>query len=78
MATVMKARVVGVAACLPKRMLFRSPFRQTQSASFSGMARLYQYTAVLVALGWCRHESGGRSAAYFWRVWMVPLGTSFP
>jgi fatty acid desaturase len=69
--------LVGARA-LPGAAFFRSPFRQPYSARTAGVLRLTYYSWFLVALGLLRAATAGRSSFYFWVLWAVPLGTSFP
>jgi fatty acid desaturase len=69
--------VVALAAALPARAFFPSPFRQVYSARSAGALRLICYTWLLVALGLLRVATGGRSTAYFFLLWVGPMVTSF-
>jgi fatty acid desaturase len=67
----------GVAALLPDRAFFPSPFRQPYSPRVAGVLRLAYYTGFLVVLGLLRPATGGRSSTYFWLLWVLPMVTSF-
>ena len=73
--------VGGIAAVirwLPNRFLFRAPLRQPFSTRTSSLIRLSYYTAALVLLGLLREWTGGRSMAYVFLLWTIPLMTTFP
>ncbi|MFO0950596.1 MAG: fatty acid desaturase [Isosphaeraceae bacterium] len=72
------ALVLSVGNLLPARAFFPSPFRQPYSTRFGGVLRLLFYTALLTGLAVLRGYTGGRSTAYFWLLWLLPLNTSFP
>ncbi|CAN5839736.1 hypothetical protein BH23PLA1_BH23PLA1_20270 [soil metagenome] len=67
----------GVAALLPDRAYFQSPFRQPYSDRVAGVCRLAFFTAILVVLGLLRTATSGQSTTYFFLLWVVPGMTSF-
>lgn len=69
--------VLGVGMLLPKRAYFPSPFRQPYSTRFGGILRLLFLTALLTGLSALRVATDGRSAMYFWILWIVPMLTTF-
>lgn len=69
--------IVGVGLALPDQAYFKSPLRQPLSARFAGLLRLTYYTWFLVALRSIGIATGGRSSAYFYLLWVLPLCTSF-
>jgi fatty acid desaturase len=70
--------VVVVASVLPGWAFFQSPFRQPYSGRTSGVLRLACYSWFIVALGFLRAVTAGRSTFYFWVLWILPLMTTFP
>jgi fatty acid desaturase len=68
-----------IAACglLPASAFFPTPFRQAYSSRVAGALRLSFYTGLLVALGFLRVATSGRSSVYFFGLWIVPMMTSF-
>jgi fatty acid desaturase len=71
------AVLAGVIYFLPDWAVFSSPFRQAYTPRVAAFLRMSYYTAVLIALSYCRWASGGRSAIYPVLLWIVPLNTSF-
>lgn len=71
------ALAAGVAMLLPARAIFRSPFRQAYSPRAGGILRLAYLTALMAALAYIRHATGGRSAVYALALWFVPMTTTF-
>ena len=69
--------VLGVGLLLPDRAYFPSPFRQPYSTRFGGILRLLFMTALLTGLSMLRVATDGRSAMYFWILWIVPMITTF-
>lgn len=67
---------LAVLALLPRRALFRSPFRQPYSERFGSAVRLAWWTAVLVGLALLRSATGGWSDAYAALLWFLPMGSS--
>lgn len=67
----------AVALALPSRAIFRSPFRQAYSPRVGGILRLAYLTALIAALAYLRHATGGRSATYVILLWFVPMTTTF-
>ena len=70
--------VAVVIRSIPDRWLFRAPLRQPFSPRKASCLRLGYYTAVLVGLALVREWTGGRSTAYVYWLWLVPLMTTFP
>jgi fatty acid desaturase len=71
------ALVGAVAAALPDRAMFRSPFREAYSSRTAAVLRMGYFTLLLVILGYLRVATGGRSTTYFFLLWVVPIMTSF-
>ncbi len=69
--------VGAVAADLPDRAMFRSPFREAYSSRTAAVLRMGYFTLLLVILGYLREATGGRSTTYFFLLWVVPIMTSF-
>jgi fatty acid desaturase len=69
--------VLGIGAILPYRAFFPSPFRQPYSTRFGGILRLLYFTVLLTGLSMLRVATDGRSAMYFWILWVAPLLTTF-
>ncbi len=71
------AVAAAVARLLPDRAFFRSPFRQPYSGRLGGLLRLGYYTAAIATFAWLHGATAGRSTAYLWTLWLLPLSTSF-
>ncbi len=69
--------VLVIGRLLPGQAFFPSPFRQPYSTRFGGILRLLFLTGLLTALSVLRVATGGRSAMYFWILWIVPMVTTF-
>jgi fatty acid desaturase len=69
--------VLVIGWLLPDRAFFPSPFRQPYSTRFGGILRLLFLTGLLTALSVLRVATDGRSAMYFWILWIVPMVTTF-
>ena len=67
----------GVAALLPDRAFFPTPFRQPYSPRVAGVLRLAYYATVLVVLSLLRDATGGRSTVYFFLLWALPTASTF-
>ena len=69
--------VAAILYGLPEGTFGRPALRHPYSGRFAALLRLGVYTAALVAFGLIRPMTGGRSAAYFFLLWIAPLASSF-
>jgi fatty acid desaturase len=63
---------------LPERYYYQSKIRPLLSIRVLGMMRVTFITLLFSALAWATWWTGDWWAAYFFLLWIVPLGTSFP
>jgi len=63
---------------LPDRFFFRSKLKPVYSVRITSMLRLAYLTGLQTALAAVNYATGTNYAGYFWLLWVVPLGTSFP
>lgn len=64
--------------CIPEARYFQSPYKHVLSSRFVSVVRLGYYTALIGGLAAARFFTGFDWAIYFWALWVIPLGTSFP
>lgn len=69
--------VLGVGLALPDWAYFKSPLRQPLSTRAAGLLRLIYYSWFLVGVRGLGIATAGRSSAYFYLLWILPLCTSF-
>jgi fatty acid desaturase len=63
---------------LPERYYYQSKIRPLIAIRWLGMMRATFITLLLSALAWATWSTGDWWAAYFFLLWVLPLGTSFP
>jgi fatty acid desaturase len=72
------AGIMLVLGLLPERYYYQSKIRPLFSIRSLGMMRTTFITALFCALAWATWATGDWWAAYFFLLWVLPLGTSFP
>ena len=75
--------VLWSAACvvvwrLPDSYFFQSKLKPVYSGRITSMLRLGSLTLLQTVLSVSYYMTGTNYAIYFWLLWVVPLGTSFP
>lgn len=65
-------------AVLPERYYYQSKIRPIVSIRALAMMRVTFLSLVFAALAWATWATGDWWAAYFFWLWILPLGTSFP
>jgi fatty acid desaturase len=65
-------------ALLPERYYYQSKIRPLFSIRALGMMRATFITLIFATLAWATWWTGDWWAAYFFLLWVLPLGTSFP
>ncbi len=69
--------VSATCVMLPERVIGRATLRRPCSNRTAAILRLSYYTVGLVVLGLFRDFTDGRSTAYFFLLWVLPLLSSF-
>jgi fatty acid desaturase len=72
------AASMTVFARLPERYYYQSKIRPIVSIRTLAMMRITFLTLVFNALAWATWATGDWWAAYYFWLWVLPLGTSFP
>jgi fatty acid desaturase len=70
--------IMLVLGLLPERYYYQSKIRPLFSIRSLGMMRTTFITALFCGLAWATWATGDWWAAYFFLLWVLPLGTSFP
>ncbi|MHC5540102.1 fatty acid desaturase family protein [Singulisphaera rosea] len=69
--------ILGVVAVLPDRAFHPSPLRRPLSARSSARVRLGYYTGCFISLGLLGSATSGKSTAYFFLLWVLPMLSTF-
>jgi fatty acid desaturase len=72
------AGIMITLALLPERYYYQSKIRPLISIRVLGMMRATFITLLFSSLAWATWWTGDWWAAYFFLLWVLPLGTSFP
>jgi fatty acid desaturase len=70
--------IMLVLGLLPERYYYQSKIRPLFSIRALGMMRTTFLTVLFCALAWATWRTGDWWAVYFFLLWVLPLGTSFP
>ncbi|MEX0611987.1 MAG: fatty acid desaturase, partial [Pirellulales bacterium] len=70
--------ILGALWLLPERYYYQSKIRPLLPIRVLGMMRTAFLTAMLWALAWATWSTGDWWGGYFFLLWVLPLGTSFP
>jgi fatty acid desaturase len=74
----MCAAVAVVLGVLPERRYYQSKIRPLVPLRILGIMRVTFVTLLFCSLAWATFLTGDWWAAYFFLLWVLPLGTSFP
>jgi hypothetical protein len=72
------AVMMAAFAVLPERYFYQSKIRPIVSVRALAMMRVTFLSLMFSALAWGTYATGDWWAAYYFWLWIVPLGTSFP
>jgi fatty acid desaturase len=72
------AAITFVLWILPERHYYQSKIRPLISIRMLGIMRITFITLLFCALAWATWYTGDWWASYFFLLWVLPLGTSFP
>lgn len=72
------AVMVTAFALLPERYYYQSKIRPIVSVRMLAMMRITFLSLMFAALAWGTYATGDWWAAYYFWLWVLPLGTSFP
>jgi fatty acid desaturase len=72
------AGIMLVLGLLPERYYYQSKIRPLFTIRSLGMMRTTFITLLFCSLAWATWYTGDWWAAYFFLLWVLPLGTSFP
>jgi hypothetical protein len=72
------AAITFVLWILPERHYYQSKIRPLISIRMLGIMRMTFITLLFCALAWATWYTGDWWASYFFLLWVLPLGTSFP
>jgi fatty acid desaturase len=72
------AVMMSLLGLLPDRYYYQSKIRPLVSIRFLGMMRVSFVTMLFCTLAWATLLTGDWWGAYFFLLWVLPLGTSFP
>ena len=63
---------------LPESYFFQSKLKPVYSGRITSILRLASLTILQTVLSVSYYRTGTNYAIYFWLLWVLPLGTSFP
>lgn len=72
------AAMIAVLAMLPERHYYQSKIRPIVTVRTLAMMRITFLSLAFGSLAWATYATGDWWAAYYFWLWILPLGTSFP